>query len=227
MMDVKDLSEQKPEEIRSQIDETRSNLTEKLEALEERVTGTVQSAKETVAETIENVKETVQDTVQTVKHTFDIQLQVERHPWTMVCGSVVAGFVAGTLWQNLRPGSPSERYRESEQKLYHREPPAFPNLAQDRAYARPNGFAPSQSGPSPSGGLLDGFQDEVRQIKATAIGFFMGWLRDLVKEAVPAVVAPQLGRVIDSATVKLGGTPVVTVVPERQFHPGYESTSDT
>ena len=48
MNEMEALSQQKPEEIRQQIEETRSSLTDKLEALEQQVTGTVQSARETV-----------------------------------------------------------------------------------------------------------------------------------------------------------------------------------
>src|SRR5919204_42605 len=61
------------------------------------VRGTVQSAKATVEETIENVRSKVQETVQTVKRTFDLPYQVERHPWAMVGGSVLAGYLAGTF----------------------------------------------------------------------------------------------------------------------------------
>src|SRR5262245_5136733 len=88
---------EEPDVIRQQIDETRSSLTEKLETLEGQVRGTVREAKASVEDTIESVKASVQHSVASVKRTFDVRYQTERHPWAMVGGSVVAGFVIGSL----------------------------------------------------------------------------------------------------------------------------------
>jgi ElaB/YqjD/DUF883 family membrane-anchored ribosome-binding protein len=102
-----------PEEIRSEMAETRAALTNKLEKLEGRVTetfedvqhrveATVDLAKDTVQDTVEKVrstvekaKDTVQDTVEKVKATFDLRQQVNDHPWTMVGGAVAVGFLIG------------------------------------------------------------------------------------------------------------------------------------
>src|SRR5262249_47026222 len=98
----------KTEVICHNIEETRSALSDKVEALEEQVVDTVQgttsavaetvdTVKEAVQETVEQVRETVQGTVEAVKETFDIRLQYERHPWLMFGGSVGLGFLAGKL----------------------------------------------------------------------------------------------------------------------------------
>ena len=79
-----DLSNQRPEEIRNQIEETRSSLTEKLETLEhevketvrgatDAVVGTVQSVRSTVECTVEAVKGSVESTLESVRRTFDVQ----------------------------------------------------------------------------------------------------------------------------------------------------------
>ena len=88
------LAEQDMDEMRQEIDCTRSAMADKLEALEDRVMGTVQSAQETVEDSIQMAK----DTVATVKRNFDIKYQVEQHPWTMVGGCFVAGLALGACF---------------------------------------------------------------------------------------------------------------------------------
>src|SRR5688572_17181451 len=78
------------------IEDTRSAITEKLEILEERVRETVEGAQSTVEEIVETVKETIGDTVETVKRTFDVQYQVDQHPWLMVGGATLAGYLLGS-----------------------------------------------------------------------------------------------------------------------------------
>lgn len=202
---IRDIAEQEPEEIRQQIDETRSAITEKLEALEEHVTDTVQNVKETVQDTIttvketvqdtvETVKETVQDTVSTVKETFDLRLQTERHPWPMMGGSFVTGFVAGALIGERRRrrrmpmdelASSGEAFREDVEPEYRGPAPVEPR--------RP--------------GLLDRFQNEIDQLKGLAIGYLLSAVRDVFQENVPQY-KEQIRDVMDNITTKLGGEPV-------------------
>jgi len=94
---VLDVAEQSSDEMREEIDSTRSDLADKLEALEDRVMGTVQSAQETVEDSIQMAK----DTVATVKRTFDITHHVEQHPWAMVGGCCLAGLALGALFQRV------------------------------------------------------------------------------------------------------------------------------
>ena len=81
-----DLMKQEPDQIREQIEDTRSALTAKLETLEQGVKETVCEAKAAVTDTIENVKETVKGTVETVKDTLDIRGYVQEYPWPMLAG---------------------------------------------------------------------------------------------------------------------------------------------
>ncbi len=101
--------------LHEEIDQTRANLTEKLETLENQVMGTVQSAlgtvssarenvegtieqvTSTVQETVEQVTSTVQETVEQVKKTFDLDYQMQARPWVLVGGSVAAGLLVGAL----------------------------------------------------------------------------------------------------------------------------------
>jgi hypothetical protein len=73
---VHDLAKQDTDEMRQEIDCTRSAMADKMEALEDRVMGTVQTAQETVEDSIQIAK----DTVATVKRNFDVKYQIEQHP---------------------------------------------------------------------------------------------------------------------------------------------------
>jgi ElaB/YqjD/DUF883 family membrane-anchored ribosome-binding protein len=202
-----------PEVIRQDIEQTRSALTEKLETLEEEVMGTVRNAKETVEETIENVTETVQETVETVQRTFDLEYQMQQRPWVLIGGSVVAGVAAGFLADSLRARVTS--WEDSSRTV----PPPGPSKAYGAtAFRSPQQeFAPPprREGPSFFQSLLGRFDKEIGMVKELAIGYAAGVLRDMVKEALPAV-KEQVQKVMDSATAKMGGKPVDgPVVQER------------
>ena len=90
------------------MEETRSDLTDKLEALEQKVMGTVADARSAVTDTVETVKQsvdrtvqavtgTVHDTVDSVKNALDLERHVQRHSWAMLACSLAAGFALGRL----------------------------------------------------------------------------------------------------------------------------------
>jgi ElaB/YqjD/DUF883 family membrane-anchored ribosome-binding protein len=218
--DVAELAKQDPEVIRSQIEETRSSLTEKLETLEQEVketvveartavTETVETVKETVENTVEAVKETVQGTVETVKHTFDLPGHVDRHPWAMVGGSLLAGFVVGGFLPRPRigwSGPTRDRGRES----FLRSAPG----AEAEGFREPSRPAESVSWPEAApkssersllGSLNDTFGSEITKLKGLAIGAALGLVRDAVVPSLPPTLTPRVREVIDSITTKLGG----------------------
>ena len=79
------------EVIRERMEETRSSLADKVDALENTIMGTVESATHSVAETVETVKEKVEGTVETVKEAFNLRRHIERHPWLAMGVSVATG----------------------------------------------------------------------------------------------------------------------------------------
>jgi ElaB/YqjD/DUF883 family membrane-anchored ribosome-binding protein len=88
------------EAIRQQVEETKSQLVEKLETLEQHVADTVQTAGatvnatvETVHETVESVTGAVQDAVKSVGNVFDVRGHVNAHPWMAVGGAAAFGFL--------------------------------------------------------------------------------------------------------------------------------------
>jgi ElaB/YqjD/DUF883 family membrane-anchored ribosome-binding protein len=199
--------------IRQRIDQTRSSLTEKLETLEAEVKDTVQGAKATVEDTIETVKASVQETVESVKRTFDIKYQVQQHPWPMVGGSMLTGFVVGRLFGSVQPGFwPA--------LTSYREPESFGSsymsrMGEEPARSEGDGSAAARAGAgaaptAPTGMLnrvLQEFRPELDKVKGMAVGALLGLVRDLAKQAVPPTLAPQVEEIMNSVTTKLGGTP--------------------
>jgi ElaB/YqjD/DUF883 family membrane-anchored ribosome-binding protein len=89
--------ENQAELIQSEMETTREDLGEKVQALQDKVTGDLTAAQESVTETVETVKEGVQDTIATVRDALDVSGHVRSHPWLMVGGAVVVGYLAHEL----------------------------------------------------------------------------------------------------------------------------------
>jgi ElaB/YqjD/DUF883 family membrane-anchored ribosome-binding protein len=219
-----DLSNQRPDEIRHQIEETRSSLTEKLETLEhevketvrgatDAVVGTVQSVRSTVECTVEAVKGTVESTLESVRRTFDVQRQVENHPWAMVGGSIALGYLVGSLAPRRQPSYVSGGYATADAGW---SPQTEPSRAADRfeeagAMLADTSREQSEASPQKKSFLSQIVQElapEFDQVKKLAIGAAIGLVRDAIKDAIPENLSPQVSRIVDSVTSKLGGEPV-------------------
>jgi ElaB/YqjD/DUF883 family membrane-anchored ribosome-binding protein len=208
-------SEPDVNDMHAEIDQTRADLTEKLETLESQVMGTVSSARENVQDTIDQVTSavqgtvdqvthTVQDTVDQVKQTFDLSYQIQARPWVLVGGSVVAGLLVGAL-----VGRESRGVRRGAAFTAPRAPypPAEGRAAPEME--APSYVAPRRepAGPSIFGSLWQQFQPELEKVKEMAIGYAAGAVRDMVKQSLPAF-GQQIDEMMNNVTTKLGGTPV-------------------
>jgi ElaB/YqjD/DUF883 family membrane-anchored ribosome-binding protein len=214
MIDKADESSREPEQIEQEIHETRTAITQKLEALEEKVRDTVQNAKETVEETITTVTSSVQDTVETVKRTFDLPLQVQNHPWPMVGASVLLGFAAGGLLGKPRRHAPTPwRGAFNGAQTYR---PLQHQYIQSHEAGAGSPAAASSGGPSAVSHVLDLFADELQTVKGLAIGFLLSKLRDTIKDAIPPQLKQDVDHMMNNITTKLGGKPV----PETHFRTG-------
>jgi hypothetical protein len=193
-----------PEMIRTQMQQTRASLTEKLEALEHQVVHTVQEATCAVAETVDTikeaaqdtvgtVKETVHDTVETVREAFDVKLQFQRRPWVMFGGSVVLGYLAGNMAAR-NPVRRASRFSVSS--------------AADREPDRRNEFVEASAPPARNGvghKLREAIEPELDKFKALAIGALLGVVRDAAATAFQGEVGDQLREAFDHVTERLGG----------------------
>lgn len=149
-----------PEVIRRQMDETRADLTDKLEQLEQQVAGTVQDAADTVEsvrsavhDSVESVTHSVRHTVDAVSDTLDVSRQVQRHPWPMVLGAAALGF-AGGYWFSASP-APRQR-RSGERSRGSRQGGSRQAGSQERAS---NGHAAAPSPKPPQFRDLNGWEN--------------------------------------------------------------------
>jgi ElaB/YqjD/DUF883 family membrane-anchored ribosome-binding protein len=211
--------------IREQMLETRTALTEKLESLEEQVTAkvkdttdsvveTVETVKDAVENTVHNVSDTVEKTVETVKDTFDMSRHFEEHPWVMLGGAVLVGYIGGRVLENLGP----------PQNATYRIPPE-PNRATEPTYHQ---APPPESGPSWGAELVHALRPAMSKLAGLAIGVTAGVVGDMVRESLPEGMQQEVGQVIDDITVSLGGTPIhVSKTPKAtdQVCAGMESST--
>ena len=89
------------EVMRQQIVETRSELSEKLVSLEQQVSDTVQTTGTAVNATVGAVQDTVQtvtgaveSALQSVSDALNVRQHIKQHPWLVLGGSVVLGYLA-------------------------------------------------------------------------------------------------------------------------------------
>ena len=171
------------------ISETRAAMAEKLEQLEERVQETVHDAKATVLDVVDHVRDAAEafvdraeDFVEQTKQTFDPTYQVTRHPWMMLGGAIVAGYILGTLEQRQASGEPIQR----------RLPYGSPRYA----------GASSQTESSPAAweranvwdGIVREIQQEVEHTKGALIEVGRSVVHDFFQQILPALIAPLEGR---------------------------------
>jgi ElaB/YqjD/DUF883 family membrane-anchored ribosome-binding protein len=242
-----------PEVIRQQMETTRTDLTRKIEALENQVVGTVQNTTQAVSETVETVKEAVQETVSAVKETvsdtvgtvketmadtvdsvkdaLDLRGYVEQYPWASFGAAVAAGFVGGVMIEN------SQRARRRIGELHSRgEIPTSQGRREfnGRRYGPAEEFPPAartvsyaaESVPHDSWihQLGQRFAPEIDKLKGLAIGALGSLVRDVVSQAAPGSVRERLTPVIDDVTRKLGGEPIQgSLVPEGENTAGKSS----
>jgi len=192
--------EREPEELRAEIAETRSSLTDKLETLEERVKGTVETA-----------QHKVEDTMAAVKRSFDIHHHAAQRPWLVFGSSVAAGFLIGSLRPKkvaAVPPSSSNGHANGIHSLSSMASGGEPGVVRKKRH--------SNHRPSLKARLIHQFEDEIALLEKAAIGGLMGTLREWLKQTMPSL-APQLDQVMNSATTKLGGEPVPSTEGSHRF----------
>ncbi len=152
--------DQKGDEIRRSIEESRAATAEKLDMLEERV-----------REKVEDVK----STVKRVKRMVDPKYVVSQHPWLVLGGSVLLGYMVGGF---------------GEKKLASRTNKAKSSygVSPGRGSSMPYSAADYYSHPEPpdqSENMLEQFKDQITVIIKgaairSAIGLLGPWLRSML-----------------------------------------------
>jgi hypothetical protein len=115
------------------------------------------------------------------RQAFDLNHQVAERPWMTLGAAVAAGFVLGSLTGG----------NESEQR-WHGQPATTTDYNHHEAGSAP--LAPSASGSaigdtlrSTADSFMSQFDDEIDMLKSAAIATLTTFLRDAVKEYVPAI----------------------------------------
>jgi hypothetical protein len=209
--------------IEHQMQQTRASLAERTEALERQVVGmvhdttaaiagSVESAKEAVTETVSEVKGTVHEALEFARQALDLRLQVIRHPYAMLGGSLLLGFLTPRLLETIHS---TQGRGAGEESSMHRHPSLGQRPADQETFAMADG--PSNgpvrmSSAHDSGNWLGNtrsqFAEEIDRLKKLAIGAVFGAVRDYVSASAPGQVGTELGSIIDSFTIKLGGKPI-------------------
>lgn len=78
------------EVVQPQVAEATPQLSRELASLEHRFSETVQATRSSVNATVGSV----QEAMQSVSNAFDVKLQMEKHPWLILGGAVVVGYLA-------------------------------------------------------------------------------------------------------------------------------------
>jgi len=186
--------ENEPEVIRQNMQDQRTALTEKLEALEEKVMGvatsvtdSVESVKEGVTDTVEAVKETVENTVEAARDLFNLSEHVRRHPWVVLGGAVGVGFLVGALLRR--------RGREPVARRSRRDaPPAADHQG--------NG-ARKEAEPGPADSLFSSVTAGLNRIKDAAFGALFGTVERVLAQELPQAVESHIKTFVDDSVTKL------------------------
>ena len=199
------------EVIRDEMEQTRSNLADKLGALETQVRETVVGAKEAVSSTVEGVKEvvgSVSETVGSVAEQFSVSKQVDEHPWLAMGVAVAAGFVAAQVLDRLGPPA-----------LAAGAPPATTGTPPDLQFTSSSRFAerPTAAAPKKESMLealvpdldLGGAANTLLHTAGgLAVNTLMGVIRELVVRGLSPEWKGEVTKLVDQVADQLGSKPL-------------------
>lgn len=167
-----DLSKKTPQEIRTQMAQTRHALTTKAEALQSEVQRQVTDAKELVQERIEKVK-----------MGFNLSHQVGKRPWQAMASAVAVGVILRGIVGN----------RETELKRRRVSSLFSGTLERNNENFRSRDLQPpAQHGRSIVESLAQEFGNEFRQARNIAIGSGLGLFREFAKKSLPPAVSSHI-----------------------------------
>jgi len=195
-----------------EMEETRSSMSEKLEALEthvadkvkpmadavERVTDAAANIVENVKDTVHDVTEKVEETASAVASAFDLRKQTENHPWLMfglaaTTGCVLGSFLAKRSHRREKASHDTEpkHAKEGNGKSHHSRA-AAPKRPREREEPRQESW----------------IADSLRHLKGLALGSLMSAVRDVAKQGFPGAIGEKLAEEIEGITRKMGAEPI-------------------
>lgn len=224
------------EVIHHQMEHTRHDLAEKVEALEkkvehtvEAVTGTIQSTVDTVSNTVEKTKESITGTVEAVtesvghavenvsdavKKTFDVSGHVRNYPWAMFGGSMLVGFLAGRWLGRSREPEASSRSEFAPLRGNGRQE-EYSGFAEERARFGHNGAQREQQ-EEEGESWLGHLGEQLAPVKEMALGTTLGVAREMLVQYLPESLKQGVTDVMDDLTRNLGGKPIKAAAAGQQ-----------
>ncbi len=217
-----------PEVIRRQMEQTRTDLQEKLETLEKQVTETVQEAasaatetvqsvtetvqsvKEAVQDTVETVRGTVEDTVGSVKESLDINQHIRAHPWAMFIGATAIGYFGTRLLFGKGEPAPVPAMPAASDSVSTTPTHSRPNGRHGHSKSEKNGAhaAAAPAEPGLLGRIADHYSAELGKLQSLAVGALGAVVREMLASSAAPALAEQITDIVDGVTEKLGGKPV-------------------
>ena len=215
----------------STVNDTIQSVRDVVDSVKDSVQGTVDSVKDSVQGTVDSVKETMADTVEGVKQTFDLHRQVDHHPYLMVGGAVVVGYVAGRMLNVPQAARAVGRAAESFGPTVNRFARSAASNLNSAASAVGSTAASMGGAAVATGGWISAlesmFGPEIAKVKELAIGTLLGVVRDMAVKAAPETMVPQVREIIDGITTKLGGKPIEGPIFETHSSDGEEEVHDS
>ena len=182
--------EEMVKDIGGMVKDVKATVDTTLAAVRQGVAGTQAS----VGEIVEHVKGTVGETVATVKRTFDLPSQTEQHPWPMVGGAVLVGYML-SKWGGGHSSAAGPTAQRATEASKSGSPPA------SRA---------SSAHPEPQqgigSGILEQFKDEIAGLKSVAVGAVMSTLSAMFQQAMPTL-APHIKSAMTKVSAQLSDSP--------------------
>jgi len=198
--------ENETEVIKHQMEETRTALTEKLEAVEELVASTVKETTQAVSDTVETVTGTVENTVNTVaesvenvtesvKSAFDFSGYVDEHPWLVLGGGLAVGYLLGSLLPSQMPSfkAPASRTPSTTTPSYSQGASSYTSIQEASTGGGVSSF-------------LEGLHPLVDKLKGLALGTAASVVGEMVVKNLPDNLKSEVTKLIDDTTQRLGGT---------------------
>ncbi len=194
-----------PAVIRQQMELTKLQLAEKLESLERQVSTTVRTTETAVTatmETVQSVTGAVHGAVDSVANLLNVNRHVEKHPWLIVGGAVIAGYLAAEFFTGkIREGvSNSGTTTKSTANQLNRQPVIAP-LARDALIAVGHSAGTTRS--------------TWNQFKEASIGSLI----DIVPKTISRIIPFVVDRLIDSLSQPAKDSSSTPAEPENSREP--------
>ena len=198
--------------IRKEMEDTRSSLTDKLEALETKVTekvvqpvaDAVEKASDVASDIVETVKETVhtvsdkvEETTKAVVSAFDIERHMDRHPWLIFGIAATTGCMVGSFLGRRS----SQASHETWSRPKHVR---GTNGASHHTEASPLRRAPKKEASEQESWI----KEQMRHLGKLALSALMSSIRDLAKRSVPGPLGDRIGAEVENMTTSLGAEPI-------------------